>query len=68
VSSVFGSLIGSLFITFIPEYLSRLGDFHQILFGLALVGVVVGLPGGLVGAFAYLRRKAAERKAVLDGR
>jgi len=63
VRSVFGTVIGALFITFLPEYLSRLGDFHQILFGLALIAVVVGLPGGLVSGFDLLWRKAAARKA-----
>jgi branched-chain amino acid transport system permease protein len=67
VRSVFGSVIGALFITFMPEYLSRLGDVHQILFGLALVGVVVGLPGGLIGAFDYLRRKASGPKVEPNG-
>ncbi len=59
VRSVFGAVMGALFITFMPEYLSRLGDFHQILFGLALVLVVVGLPGGLTSAFDLLWRRAA---------
>jgi branched-chain amino acid transport system permease protein len=67
VRSVFGPVVGALFITFIPEYLSRVGDFHQILFGLALVGVVVGLPGGLIGAFDYVRGRVSRSKAVSDG-
>jgi ABC-type branched-subunit amino acid transport system permease subunit len=57
VQSVFGAVIGALFITFLPEYLSRLGDFHQVLFGLAVVGVVVGLQGGIVGALEMIWRK-----------
>ena len=68
VRSVLGAPIGALFITFIPEYLSRLGDFHQILFGLALVGVVVGLPGGLVGVLEYLRRRSARPQVITDDR
>jgi ABC-type branched-subunit amino acid transport system permease subunit len=62
VRSVFGTVIGALFITFMPEYLSKLGDFHQILFGLALIAVVVGLPGGLVSVFDYLRRRTVATK------
>jgi branched-chain amino acid transport system permease protein len=42
VTSVAGIVVGALFVTFVPELLSRLGDFHQILFGLALVGVGSG--------------------------
>lgn len=48
--SISGTIIGSLFITFVPELLSTLGDFHGILFGLGLVLVVLYLPGGLAGA------------------
>jgi branched-chain amino acid transport system permease protein len=62
VRSVFGTVIGALFITFMPEYLSRLGDFHQILFGLALIAVVVGLPGGLVSVLDYLRHRTVATK------
>jgi branched-chain amino acid transport system permease protein len=63
VQSVFGAMVGAIFITFLPEYLSRLGDFHQVLFGLALIGVVVGLQGGLVGALEYLWRKLTKSRA-----
>jgi branched-chain amino acid transport system permease protein len=37
--------------------LSRIGDIHQILFGLALVAVVVLLPEGLVGLLVTAGRK-----------
>ncbi len=57
VQSVFGAVVGALFITFLPEYLSRLGDFHQVLFGLALVIAVVAIPGGVVGGIEILWRK-----------
>jgi branched-chain amino acid transport system permease protein len=63
VHSVFGAVIGAIFITFLPEYLSRLGDFHQVLFGLALIVVVVGLQGGLVGALELLWRKLMKPRA-----
>ena len=44
-----------MFVTILPEWMSQIGDIHQILFGLALVAVVVLLPDGLVG----LLRQAA---------
>ena len=60
VTSIPGVIVGALFVTFLPELLSRFGDIHQVLFGAALVAVVVALPGGLMGAFADLwRRRAA---------
>ena len=57
VRSPWGAAVGAVFITLVPEYLSRLGDFHQILFGLALIGVVVFLPDGLIGAIGLVQSK-----------
>jgi branched-chain amino acid transport system permease protein len=55
VRSPWGVVLGAMFVTILPELLSQIGDIHQILFGLALVAVVVLLPDGLVG----LLRQAA---------
>jgi ABC-type branched-subunit amino acid transport system permease subunit len=57
VRSLWGVVLGALFVTVMPELLSRIGDIHQILFGLALVAVVVLLPDGLVGLLATAGRK-----------
>ena len=57
VRSLWGVVLGAMFVTMLPELLSQIGDIHQILFGLALVAVVVLLPDGLVG----LVRQAAGR-------
>jgi branched-chain amino acid transport system permease protein len=58
-ASVWGTVIGALFITIVPEVLSRLGDIHQVVFGLALVLVVTLMPEGLFGlvqrAHGFLR-------------
>lgn len=55
VRSLWGVVLGAMFVTILPEWLSQIGDIHQILFGLALVAVVVLLPDGLMG----LLRQAA---------
>ncbi|NBS63671.1 MAG: branched-chain amino acid ABC transporter permease [Betaproteobacteria bacterium] len=47
--SIAGIIVGALFITFVPEVLSKIGDFHGIVFGLALVVVVIAAPHGIVG-------------------
>lgn len=57
-TSTWGVVVGALFVTFVPELLSGLGDFHQVLFGLALVLVVTLMPDGLVGAVRSVGRKA----------
>lgn len=53
--SVWGVLLGALFITMVPEWLSGFGDIHRVLFGMALVLVVTLLPDGLMGLVARLR-------------
>jgi ABC-type branched-subunit amino acid transport system permease subunit len=65
--SLRGVVLGALFVTFLPELLSRLGDFHQILFGLALAVVIVGLPEGLVGALDGLSRRLSVFRVALRG-
>jgi branched-chain amino acid transport system permease protein len=64
VRSPWGAAVGAIFITLVPEYLSRLGDFHQILFGLALVCVVVFLPDGLAGAFGLVKSRLTRTRSV----
>ena len=60
-TSIPGIVAGAVFVTFLPEFLSNLGDIHQILFGLALVAVVVMLPDGLMGALNRIRARYAAR-------
>lgn len=57
--SVWGVLLGALFITFVPEWLSGFGDIHAVLFGAALVLVVTLMPHGLTGVFARMRKSGA---------
>jgi branched-chain amino acid transport system permease protein len=57
--SIGGVVLGALFVALVPELLSGLGDFHQVLFGLVLVLVVTLVPGGLTGLLALLRRSGS---------
>ncbi|MCO4860586.1 branched-chain amino acid ABC transporter permease [Cupriavidus sp. WGlv3] len=50
--STCGVVIGALFVSLVPELLSGLGDFHQVLFGAVLVLVVTLMPGGIMGGLA----------------
>lgn len=47
--SPWGAVLGALFVVFAPEAMSGLGDVHQVLFGLALVAVVIAVPDGIAG-------------------
>ena len=53
-----GLVVGALFITLAPHFLSAFGHAHHILFGLALVVVVTLMPDGIVGGV----RQALARK------
>lgn len=47
--SIIGVIAGALFVTFLPDLLSGIGDFHQVLFGLVMIAIVVLAPAGIVG-------------------
>ena len=52
--SLIGPPIGALFVTFMPEVLSFAGELHGVLFGLALVAVVLFMPQGVAGGLTTL--------------
>ncbi|WP_089175747.1 branched-chain amino acid ABC transporter permease [Bosea sp. AS-1] len=62
-TSIWGTILGALFVTFVPELLSGFGDIHQVLFGLALVLVVTLLPDGLTGGTQRLAMLLKRRMA-----
>lgn len=63
VTSIPGIVVGALFITFVPELLSKIGDFHGIVFGIALVVVVIAAPHGIVGTFEHWLARRREARA-----
>ena len=48
--TIAGPILGALFVTALPNLLSRLGDIHAMLFAALLIAAVIFLPGGLGGA------------------
>ncbi|MSQ60774.1 MAG: branched-chain amino acid ABC transporter permease [Betaproteobacteria bacterium] len=54
--TLFGTVLGALFIAFMPNILSRFGDIHGVLFAACLILAVIFLPEGFGGA---LRRAFA---------
>lgn len=60
VTSIWGLVVGSLFVTLVPELLSGIGEIHQILFGLALVLIVRFMPDGIVG---WVSESAGSKRA-----
>jgi branched-chain amino acid transport system permease protein len=59
--TITGTVLGALFITVMPQVLSRLGDAHAVLFAGCLIAAVIFLPDGFGGALQRaLRRPARE--------
>ncbi len=59
VHTTWGPALGALFVTLVPEWLSKFGEIHAVLFAVTLVIAVVFLPQGLSGAIEQrLRRKS----------
>ena len=63
VRSIPGTIAGAFFVTAAPNYLSRLGDIHPILFAAALVIAVIFLPGGFGGLLASLWSRLVARRS-----
>lgn len=51
-----GTVLGALFITIMPQVLSRFGDIHAVLFAACLIAAVIFLPEGFGGALQRLTR------------
>jgi branched-chain amino acid transport system permease protein len=56
--TIIGTVFGALFVTLLPNTLSKFGDIHALLFGLLLVAIVIYLPLGFSGALKQLWLKA----------
>lgn len=59
-----GPLIGALFVTFLEEYLREAKELRLSLFGLAVIGIVLFLPRGLMGFVMQRRERTAAKKTV----
>jgi len=55
--TIVGTVLGALFITIVPNALSRFGDIHAVLFAACLIAAVIFLPDGFGGAIARLTAK-----------
>ncbi|MEW6121991.1 MAG: branched-chain amino acid ABC transporter permease [Pseudomonadota bacterium] len=59
--SLAGIVAGALFVSLVPEALSAFGEIHHVLFGFALVAVVMLCPDGLAGLCTRLLAKARRK-------
>ena len=59
--TIAGTVLGALFVTALPNFLSRIGDVHALLFAILLIGAVIFLPQGFGGAVAQVWRHFGRR-------
>lgn len=59
LGTIDGALVGSLFITLLPEVLRTAPELRMLLYGLSLIVVVLVVPGGIVG---YTRNRLYQRR------
>jgi branched-chain amino acid transport system permease protein len=55
-STIVGAILGSILLTFLPEWLRFLGSTYLAFFGILVLGILVFLPTGLVGLGQLARR------------
>ena len=56
MGTMIGPVIGAIVLTFLPELLRGFGEFRLMIYGLALMLVVLFMPGGIVQAWRTLAR------------
>jgi branched-chain amino acid transport system permease protein len=57
MGTMIGPVIGAIVLTFLPELLRGFGELRLMIYGLALMLVVLFMPGGMVQAWNALRRR-----------
>lgn len=66
VQTLFGPLVGTALIMYLENVLSGKTEAWRLIEGLVFVGVIIFLPGGIVGTLKRARRPAASRRALAD--
>lgn len=61
LSSLAGPVIGAVLLTIIPEVFRATGKYQMLIFGLILVGSMMTMPSGIVGALGRLGGRRARR-------
>lgn len=64
--SLWGGLVGAWFYVYVPEYLERLENWTQVIWGAVLIVVMVLFPEGLIGLIGRLRSVLRRRREPRD--
>ncbi|GAB1455079.1 branched-chain amino acid ABC transporter permease [Spirochaetota bacterium] len=51
LGSISGSVLGAVVLTFLPELLRAVDKWRLVVYGLAVIGIMIGRPRGLMGGF-----------------
>jgi branched-chain amino acid transport system permease protein len=57
LGSIYGSFLGALLLTMLPEFLRFMQDYDIVFYGGLLMVMTIFMPGGLVRGIPYLFRK-----------
>lgn len=63
ISNPFGPFLGSVIVSTMPDWLSGLAEYRNMLIGALLVVVVIYLPDGLISPLSNVRRRMFSRRA-----
>ena len=61
MGNIFGSVLGALVLVVVPEAMRAFGDIRLVIYGAALILMMIFLPGGLAGWFQRLDEYLAAR-------
>ena len=53
IGTLWGGALGALLLTLLPEMMRFLQDYRMVLYGLALVALIIYLPNGIIGLLPY---------------
>lgn len=57
-ASIWGSLLGAVFVQYVPQYASEINDsLATLIYGLILIVVTVAMPDGLAGRIGWIARR-----------
>jgi branched-chain amino acid transport system permease protein len=65
MSSLWGALLGAVFLTVLPEFLRSVENYDIVIYGAILLACTLFLPGGLAGLGGTLLRLAGAGEALL---
>ncbi len=64
LGNIWGAVLGAVLLTWLPEWLMVVEEYDIMVYGILLMGVMIFVPGGLVGSFSRLVEFITSRVSV----